>query len=176
DLGYKEAQDLRSLIGLNGQIIDSNSVIEQKLNISDSALFNNDNSNQITISNRSIRALLAIKDNDQPGFVFFAKAEPSFFNEQNRRFTFCRLLREYLFNQNPYSLITESKDFMQKRNKAFAAEFLAPANTLKKKITTSKLSDDDIDDLATELNVSSLVIRHQIENHKIAEIISNDIY
>lgn len=173
--GYAEARLLRSIIGLNGQIINKNDIVEDKLGVALSSLFVDPSANLVNIDSNRFSGLLAINKELQPGFAFFKKSSTTFMNEQNQRFTFSRVLREYLFDNSPLSLIRESSDFGQKRNKAFAAEFLAPAETLRKKITVGEVSDVDIAQIAEDLNVSSWVVKYQIQNNKLATIKLDDL-
>jgi Zn-dependent peptidase ImmA (M78 family) len=55
-------------------------------------------------------------------------------------------------------------------NRAFAAEFLVPHEMLKRELSGAMIGEDEIDDLAVEYGVSTFVIRHQIENHQLAQI------
>lgn len=55
-------------------------------------------------------------------------------------------------------------------NRAFAAEFLAPHAMLKGDLSAATVGEEEIDDLAADYGVSGFVIRHQIENHKLAQI------
>lgn len=55
-------------------------------------------------------------------------------------------------------------------NRAFAAEFLAPHTMLKSDLTGTLIGEEEVDELAVEYGVSSLVIRHQIENHRLARV------
>ncbi|KGO32810.1 hypothetical protein JT06_18235 [Desulfobulbus sp. Tol-SR] len=59
----------------------------------------------------------------------------------------------------------------QKRNRAFAAEFLAPADAIRKRLTAGEVSQEDIDDLAGDMGVSPFVVEHQIVNHRLAEVV-----
>lgn len=58
----------------------------------------------------------------------------------------------------------------QAQSRAFAAEFLAPAEASRKELRSERIPLDDVDDLALEFGVSSYVVRHQIENHGLAQI------
>ncbi len=55
-------------------------------------------------------------------------------------------------------------------NRAFAAEFLAPYQMLKSDLSRAMIGEDEINDLAIEYGVSAFVVRHQIENHRLALI------
>ena len=56
----------------------------------------------------------------------------------------------------------------QQRNRAFAAEFLAPAESIRDRIGGDRVAEEDVEELAQEFQVSELVIRHQIQNDKLA--------
>ena len=86
------------------------------------------------------------------------------------RFAFCRAIAEALTSDFPKSLITRANTARQQRNRAFAAEFLAPSVALKQRVRYDTLQDEDIEDLASEFRVSTYVIRHQVINHGIANI------
>ena len=68
------------------------------------------------------------------------------------------------------TLITKAHSERQQRNRAFAAEFLAPESGLRQRVTRPVVDGDDIDELAAAFGVSSLVVAHQIQNHGIAEV------
>ena len=68
-------------------------------------------------------------------------------------------------------LVTTSKSERQQRNRAFAAELLAPSALLRERITHATVADNEVDALAQEFHVSSLVIEHQIENHELARLL-----
>ena len=64
-------------------------------------------------------------------------------------------------------LLTRSVTRDQRASRAFAAELLAPAAALERRIS-GWLNEQDVEDLAAELVVSPQVIRHQVENHGLA--------
>lgn len=61
-------------------------------------------------------------------------------------------------------LLTKSAAYPQRAARAFAAELLAPAAALAKRVS-GRLNDQDLDELAAEFEVSPLLIEHQVENH-----------
>jgi Zn-dependent peptidase ImmA (M78 family) len=74
-------------------------------------------------------------------------------------------LFEYLVAaESQLLIVTRSHSERQKRNRAFAAEFLVPAKALRGALPRRVLTDEDVDDLAEEFGVSAAVIRHQVEN------------
>ena len=66
-------------------------------------------------------------------------------------------------------LVTEAHTWEQRASRAFAAEFLAPAAGLNKRLG-GRASPSLIDELANDYEVSSYAIGHQIENHRLAWI------
>ena len=58
----------------------------------------------------------------------------------------------------------------QKRNRAFAAEFLAPADAIRKRLVARDVSQEDVDELACDMGVSPFVVHPQIVNHGLAAV------
>ncbi len=86
-------------------------------------------------------------------------------------FLLCRALYEYLATPEPaVAVVTEAHSERQKRSRAFAAEFLAPAAQLAALIDSAVVTHDDIEDLAARFGVSAWVIRLQIANHQLATL------
>jgi Zn-dependent peptidase ImmA (M78 family) len=93
-------------------------------------------------------------------------------HKNSRAFAACRALFEYLTSKgDPAAVVAPTFSERQKRNRAFAAELLAPANRLRESLSAEIVSEEEIDDLAQQLDVSSYVVRHQIENHDLAQIV-----
>ena len=59
-------------------------------------------------------------------------------------------------------------------NRAFAAEFLAPSVQLRKEIKNSVLDRDEVERLAKMFGVSAFVIEHQLKNHQIAKVYTDE--
>ena len=89
---------------------------------------------------------------------------------QDTRISLCRALAEVLVSPNTNTLLTRANSERQQRNGTFAAEFLAPSSGLQKRISGQTVDGDQIDELADEFGVSSLVIEHQVQNHRIARV------
>ena len=66
-------------------------------------------------------------------------------------------------------LVTEAHTREQRASRAFAAEFLAPAAGLSRRIG-GRVSRSEIDDLAHHYGISPFVVSHQIQNHRLAWI------
>ena len=111
-----------------------------------------------------VDAVVTRNEAELPAFAFRRRSEES------RRFHFCRALAEVLFSPGSDTFLTRAHSERQQRNRAFAAEFLAPSEGLRSRVSGSVADSDDIDELATEFGVSSLVIEHQVRNHRIARV------
>ena len=111
-----------------------------------------------------VDGVIAWKDDQSPAFGFRQLGEHS------RRFHFCRALAEVLAAPRTDTLLTKANSERQQRNRAFAAEFLAPSLGLQERISGQTVDGDQIDELADEFGVSSRVIEHQVQNHHIARV------
>lgn len=96
--------------------------------------------------------------------------------ESSDRFHFGRVLFEYLaYSEEVPRLVSQSYTISQQMNRAFAAEFLAPASLIKKALKKRKrLYESEIENIASEFKVSSYVIRHQVRNHGLADLVEID--
>lgn len=89
-----------------------------------------------------------------------------------RKFRLARFLCERLtLPPSSASLVTGEKSTRQKINRAFAAQLLAPADSLRRRVDQRGISREEIEEIAEEFEVSALVIEHQIENHRLADTI-----
>ena len=111
-----------------------------------------------------VDGVIAWKDDQTPAFGFRQ------LGERSRRFHFCRALAEVLASPGTDTLLTRANSERQQRNRAFAAEFLAPWSGLQERISGQTVDGDQIDELADEFGVSSRVIEHQVQNHHIAQV------
>ncbi len=117
----------------------------------------------------SLDAAVAVNSSLSPGFAF-----PQRRREEAVRFAFCRALFEYLtIPEGTPLLVTRARSDRQKRNRAFAAEFLAPADLLREALSGQTVGEEELDDLAVDFGVSASVIRHQVENHELAAALSD---
>lgn len=91
--------------------------------------------------------------------------------ETAQRFLQARALGDYLGRTAPGpAILSGLATDRQAQTRAFAAEFLVPAETLRKQLRSDPVPLDEVDDLALAFNVSSYVVRHQIENHNLGRI------
>ena len=112
-----------------------------------------------------VDGVIAWKDDQSPTFGFRQLG-----GEHSKRFHFCRALAEVLASPGTDTLLTRANSERQQRNRTFAAEFLAPSSGLHERISGQTVDGDQIDELADEFGVSSLVIEHQVLNHRIARV------
>jgi hypothetical protein len=90
---------------------------------------------------------------------------------ESQKFSMARALSERLVLQESSTrLITKEKTSKQKLNRAFAAELLAPAEELRRRLTRREIGGEDLQELADEFEVSSFVIENQVKNHHLALI------
>lgn len=158
--GYKFAHEIRKRLNLNGSRLSSLSSLGEALGTSRKEL---KSAIQISSLPGSFNALVATNAFESPVFAMPRRREEAI------RFAFCRALFEYLTTPaGEPLLVTRARSDRQKRNRAFAAEFLVPADLLRAALPNQTVGDEEIDEVAALFGVSSSVIRHQIENHGLA--------
>lgn len=161
EVGYEAAQALRAhldlsdrpLVGLQGLAYSLGVTIDD---------FKSSIISDTPVS--MIDALSIRKENKSPAFASAHQFDESL------TFAMSRCLYDYFFSTDKTILVTRSRSERQRCNRAFAAEFLLPATALRERIQNGSITTDEIDDLAREWQLSSYVVRHQIENHDIAPI------
>jgi hypothetical protein len=92
--------------------------------------------------------------------------------DESRKFAFARSLGDWLLPETAQeAIVTHSYSKRQRLNRAFAAEFLVPAEHLRRQVQHSQVNSDDLFYLAKDHNVSTYLIEHQLENHDIASVV-----
>ncbi|AFM23637.1 hypothetical protein [Desulfomonile tiedjei] len=165
--GYSFAQRMRTHLGLNGAPLKSIKTIAHALGTTEESLS---------------KVMTKFSDRETPFVALMgvnAKLSPVFVTREARTtahmFYLCRALFEYLASSNQRgALITEANTEQQKRNRAFAAELLAPASALRARIRIPIITWDQAEEVAEEFGVSAYIIRHQLENHHIASVQTYD--
>lgn len=161
DVGYDWAQRLRRSLGLNGDLLHTTPLVAEALG-ENAELLDRVTQPVGVFSKTPLIDGVVTGDDSSSAFAFRPLRDDA------RRFQFCRALAEVLASPQSDALITKAHSERQQRNRAFAAEFLAPSSALSQRVTRPFVDDDDIDELAEEFGVSSRVIEHQIANHRIA--------
>ena len=164
EAGYHLARDVRRALNLDGQPLPSMARIADAIDAQRDLL------DQLTKpvdfqAATLVDGVITRNDDRFPAFAF-----REFSSGESRRFHFCRALGEVFASPGTDTLITKAHSQRQQRNRAFAAEFLAPSSSLSQEVSRPVLDGDDIDQLAATFGVSSWVIAHQIRNHRIAEL------
>lgn len=104
---------------------------------------------------------------DSPACVTAAR------RESGTRFLRARALGDYLGRSRPgLGLLSSLATDRQQQSRAFAAELLAPAASLRARLAGEFVEVERVDDLCGEFGVSSEVIRRQIENHGLGRIVA----
>ena len=163
--GYDCARRLRRNLGLDGEPLPTMGQLAAALH-EDLAAVERVTTKQVGFGDwpALVDAVITRNENGLPAFAFRRRADES------RRFHLCRALAEVLLAPGDDTFLTRAHSERQQRNRAFAAEFLAPSAGLRSRLSGSVADGDDIDELATEFGVSSLVIEHQVRNHRIARV------
>jgi hypothetical protein len=163
ELGYMAARELRKALNIGIQPLRSLPDIAQALHV------NPTNLHSAIVEQpggtHAYEALVAMNRTASPAFAVTRRHEAA------RRFQVCRGLYEFLSgrDEGPW-IVTAGLSDRQKRNRAFAAEFLAPAAGVQERVSSSVVSSQDVDELAQHFGVSSDAIVHQLANHRIASV------
>ena len=166
DVGYELTRRARSEFGLDGQPIASTESLAHALG---------QDSRELRRATKPLEDLSPLELVDgvvtqgASGDVALGLRERG---EAGRRFLLCRALGEVFYSRGD-ALLTKGATARQRFNRAFAAEFLAPSASLAKRIVYPTVDGEQVDDLAEEFGVSTRVIEHQLENHRIAEFAHN---
>lgn len=164
DAGYDMARRLRQRLNVDpGDPLPTMAKLAQALGEDAEAMDRVTKSREALGWPTLVDAVVA-QDDAGPAFVFRRLGEDA------RRFHFCRALAEVLMSPGSDALLTKAHSERQKRNRAFAAEFLAPSQGLKQRVRRHVVDSDDMNEMAAEFGVSSLLIEHQLRNHRIADI------
>jgi hypothetical protein len=88
-------------------------------------------------------------------------------------FGLARGVGEFLDSRGTVKSILSAVDTVTARvGRAFAAELLAPSDFIRETLSSSEVSDEEISAIADHFGVEDLVIRHQIKNHRLAELVN----
>lgn len=163
EIGYAAARELRKALRIEMEALKSFSDLAQALRVSSGSFLS-----AIVEQPSGTHAYEAIVATNQAAGPAFAVTRR---HEAARRFQVCRGLYEFLAGRDdgPWIVTTGLSD-RQKRNRAFAAEFLAPAAGIQEKVSSAVVSSEEVDELAQHFGVSSEAIVHQLANHRIASV------
>ncbi|MDE2927414.1 MAG: ImmA/IrrE family metallo-endopeptidase [Acidobacteriota bacterium] len=164
DAGYDAARRLRRELDLDGNPLPTDAAIAEALGEDPESLAR---MRQPVVFQEAplIDGVITGGEGDNPAFAFRS------LDDYHWRFHFCRGIAEVLAPPSTDTLLTRAHSERQQRNRAFAAEFLAPSSGLRKKVSGPVVDAEDIDELAVEFGVSSRVIEHQVVNHGLARVL-----
>jgi hypothetical protein len=158
--GYSLARQLRNRMELDGGRIRNVAALGEALDVPHRTWKGATATTQADLE--FLDAMVAPTQGGGPYFAIHSR------NETTRLFALCRALLEFLLFPPELSLVTHTRSERQRRNRAFAAEFLAPAKEVGSLIENDTVTEEHIHELAAEFGVSAMVIWHQIENHGLA--------
>ena len=162
--GYDLARQLRLQLDTDNQPLPTDAALASALGENPEALARSTQTYDYLNTVPHIDGVITSDDDKNPAFAFRR------LHEAGKRYHFCRALAEVLVSPGTNALLTSARTERQQLNRAFAAEFLAPAAALQERIHHSAIDIDAISDLSAEFGVSSNVIQHQIENHGLAQV------
>lgn len=161
--GYESARLLRRHLGIDTTLAD-NIELAQALGLSKDGFPGTMSEISLPGISRILDGALDINTAGNPGFSL----RPV--RETGQRFAFCRLLLEYLSQPDSAPAVaTPAYSMKQRINRAFAAEFLAPAELLRERLAGIPIDESEVESIADEFGVSDHVINHQIENHRLLD-------
>ena len=163
EAGCALARQLRGRLGLDGEPLRTTEALGEALRERPAQLVDATRPRDFGAA-ELLNGVVTLNDDGLPAFAF--RHGP----EHSRRFHFCRGLAEVVASPDSPALLTQARSERQQRSRAFAAEFLAPAATLRARVPRPVLDEEDIDGLAADFGVSSWLIRHQVQNHQIARL------
>lgn len=164
EAGYDLARDVRRALRLDGQPLPSMARIADAID-AEPALLDELTEPVDFKAAPLVDGVITWNDDRFPAFGF-----RGFSGDESKRFHLCRALGEVFASPGTDMLLTRAHSERQQRNRAFAAEFLAPAAGLKRQLSRPVVDGDDIEELAAVFGVSPWVIVHQIRNHRVAEL------
>jgi hypothetical protein len=157
--GYALAREARAKLGLNGQIQrDLGEVID---------------------SARALIGPISERYLEVPSIAAAATMEGGAWRigmkqnarEDTRKFRLARIVGEIFASADRGAhLVTTGRRANQRRSRAFAAEFLAPAELLRERLDGAMVDRNRVEELAEEFGVSSDLVRDQILNWKLASL------
>ena len=165
EVGYRWAQALRRRLQLDGTPIPTLRALAECIGEAPTSFEQGTPIERLQCATL-IDGVVTRTDHQQPALGFRRV------QDRGAQFHVCRALAEVLQSSGSDTLLTRARSERQQRNRAFAAEFLAPSTGLQPRLNGRRAVDgDDIDELAEEFGVSPFVVVHQIRNHQLARII-----
>lgn len=156
DVGYRAANAVRNYVGLSVDPIPTED-FRERLGFAQSktnSQAHSENMDAVAVSLENYKSAIVLTNRS---------------NIANR-FAFARALYESFTHPTGDALVTRAASTRQKANRAFAAELLAPAEGLRRRLPMGLPSSETFEDLADEFGVSTETIRYQLWNHGLAQL------
>lgn len=160
-IGYAQARLLRDTLGLNGEPVGSLDRLADLLGEDHERVEEMAQGRQF-----NLELLNGISSTNEDG-AFALQLAPT--HPNGRLFHFSRALGGYLFGGDRSVALTRASSDVQRRFRAFAAEFLAPSSALRAQVSRDTVDQDEVEELAGSFGVSPILIHHQLHNHQIAQ-------
>lgn len=161
--GYDMARHLRALVGRETDVFRSLEDIDETLKLHSSNRW-------ISSDIGNLRAIVYFSEEHKCKFALADSARPA-----SQMFAYCRALGEFFSTgSRQLSVVSTVDAWSQRMNRAFAAEFLVPAATLRSMIGSRSIRSSELASVADTLGVSILLIAHQIENQTDITILEDE--
>lgn len=161
--GYRSAQALRKRLSLKNGFVRTAEDVGAALGVARNAWSQALGENAAKLN--FLDAVMAVNRVGGPCFAVSA------ISQHSRTFAVCRALFEYLHaGDADAALVTTTRSDRQKRNRAFAAEFLVPAAQLRRRVSGPYVTEEQVQKIAEDFGTSDWLVRHQIENHGLARV------
>jgi Zn-dependent peptidase ImmA (M78 family) len=162
EYGYLVARVIRDLLDLKGPSSHSMEKIDNWFSI-------HEENRKISDRLASLTAIIYTGAQKEVSFALAARA-----NQAGQVFSYCRAIGSYFLRKSDgIGVVSPLEDWFQQANRAFAAEFLVPAEDLRARISSAYVTYGDISSLAQEYNVSEMLIERQIQNQTAINIIDD---
>lgn len=155
------ARRLRAAINLKDHPV-TNKVLGDLLGVSMQDVFSAETTKRDTVLG-SLGIGVARDDSSRLNILFPTRHQTS------RRFQVARHVADLIWVEQPrLSVATRSADdrqtFRQKRQRAFAQEFLCPLDVMKSRLPVDDLTSEDVEEFAAEFEVSPYVVQTKLAN------------
>lgn len=147
ELGWRQADQVRTALGVReDSAFGLDDLVQERTRITDE---------------RGLQAFGGATGGRMPVVVLGRKQSDAL-----SRFTLARGLWHVLYRDDPDFLVTAAYTDRQKIERAFAAELLAPAHGIARRLgdSSAAIAPEDLEPIAEHFRVSPMVIQHQVEN------------
>jgi hypothetical protein len=148
EAGWRQANLIRRILGISAaEVIEPDQFVESAVRGS---------------GDRGLQAMGGAAVADAAPVVVLGRQQ----SDETNRFTLARALWRVLNESNVLFLVTAAHTDRQKKERAFAAELLAPAQGVAEYLgdDLDLVSAEDLEEVAQHFRVSTMVVEHQVQN------------